>query len=66
LTKAIDNIYWKQLCATKLVATGDAGRVAAKWVTENGYHRVLIYGDFREEVKEFATLMDIKVIEEDQ
>jgi len=45
---------------------GDAGRVAAKWVTENGYHRVLIYSDFREEVKESATLMNIKVIEEDQ
>jgi len=33
---------------------------------ENGYHRVLIYGDFREEVKEFAVLMGIRVVEEDQ
>jgi len=66
VVKTIDNIYWKQLCATKLVAVGDAKRVAAKWVSENGYHRVLIYGDFREEVKEFAILLGIKVVEEDQ
>jgi L-fucose isomerase-like protein len=66
VAKAIDNIYWKQLCATKLVATGDARSIAAKWVTENGYHRVLIYGDFREEVKEFAILMGIKIVEENQ
>jgi len=26
----------------------------------------LIYGDFREEVKEFAVLMGIRVVEEDQ
>jgi hypothetical protein len=66
VAKAIDNIYWKQLCATKLVATGDARSIAAKWATENGYHRVLIYSDFRGEVKEFAVLMGIRVVEEDQ
>ncbi|WP_291765930.1 fucose isomerase [Caldivirga sp. UBA161] len=63
--KAVDNIYWKQLCATKLVASGDAGKVAERWVVDNGYHRVLIYGDFRREVKEFAKLLGVKVIEED-
>ncbi len=63
--KAVDNIYWKQLCATKLVASGDAGKVAEKWVVDNGYHRVLIYGDFRREVKEFAKLLGVKVIDED-
>ncbi|ABW01077.1 hypothetical protein [Caldivirga maquilingensis] len=65
VAKAVDNIYWKQLCATKLVASGDASKVAEKWVVDNGYHRVLIYGDFRSEVKEFAKLLGVKVIEED-
>ena len=65
VAKAIDNIYWKQLCATKLVAVGNAKRVAERWVYSNGYHRVLIYGDFREEVKEFARLLGVKVVEED-
>ncbi|MGC9136033.1 fucose isomerase [Caldivirga sp.] len=66
VAKAVDNIYWKQLCATKLVASGDASSVAERWVIDNGYHRVLIYGDFRMEVKEFAKLLGVKVIEEDK
>lgn len=65
VAKALDNIYWKQLCATKLVAAGNARAISRNWVTENGYHRVLIYGDFRSEIKEFAELAGVRVIEED-
>jgi len=63
--KATNNIYWKQLCATKLVAEGNAKKVASNWSAGSGYHRVLLYGDLRQEVKEFASLMGLKVVEED-
>ncbi|MGC8635770.1 MAG: fucose isomerase [Thermoprotei archaeon] len=64
--KAIDNVYWKQLCATKLVAEGKAKEVAWNWSAGSGYHRVLLYGDLRREIKEFAVLMGVKVLEEDR
>jgi len=64
--KAIANTTSAEVCATKLVTSGDAKRVARRWRVDSGYHRVILYGDLREPLKEFATLMGIKVIEEDK
>ncbi len=54
-------------CATKLIATvNNAKRIAEKFRWRLGWHRVVFYGDHAEEFKEIATLLGLKVVEEDQ
>ncbi|MGC8601736.1 MAG: fucose isomerase [Thermoprotei archaeon] len=64
--RATENIFWKQLCATKLVAEGNARKVASNWSAGSGYHRVLLYGDLREEIRDFSVLLGVKLLEEDR
>jgi len=54
------------VCASKVVAKTNTGALLNNWVWRAGWHRVLFYGDWREELKDLATLLRLKVVEEDK
>jgi len=63
LYKNLDDI----MCRTKLIAKVDAKKVQKHFSPdEYGIHRTATYGDLREKVKDFATLIGFDVIEEDK
>ncbi len=63
--KAINNEYHLRACATKLVAKTNVEALARNWVWRAGWHRVVFYGDWREDLKVMARLLGLRVIEED-
>jgi hypothetical protein len=61
--KAIDNIDEDRACRTKLAAeVRDARRLMADW--RYGWHRVTVYGDYRNQVEAASGLLGFKVVEE--
>ncbi|ADY02364.1 L-fucose isomerase and related protein-like protein [Vulcanisaeta moutnovskia 768-28] len=65
VSKAVNNEYAPQACATKLIGSGNVTNVVRNWRWRSGWHRVVIYGDFRRELEEFARLLELKVLHED-
>ncbi|MGC9153156.1 MAG: fucose isomerase [Vulcanisaeta sp.] len=65
VSKAVNNEYAPQACATKLIGSGNASTVVRNWRWRGGWHRVIIYGDFRRELHEFAILLNLDAIDED-
>ncbi len=65
VSRSIGNEYSPQACATKLIGSGNATNVAHNWHWRGGWHRVVIYGDYRKELEEFAKLLGLKVLHED-
>lgn len=61
--KTVANIDDPKGCRTKLAAEVDARKILRNWT--HTWHRVTFYGDWREDVKNFARLKGLKVIEED-
>ncbi|MBC7326843.1 hypothetical protein H5T87_01840 [bacterium] len=61
--KTVANIDDPKGCRTKLAAEVDAKKMLRNWT--HTWHRVTFYGDWREDVKNFAKLKGLKVIEED-
>jgi L-fucose isomerase-like protein len=63
--KAIENVDDDRACRTKLAAEvkGDIEKLMAEW-DHWGWHRVTVYGDVREPVKELAKALKLKVVEE--
>ena len=53
-------------CSVKLVGKTDARALAENWLRRSGWHRVIFYGDWREEFRELATLLKLRVLEEDR
>ena len=64
--KAIRTELSPYACATKLIASANTKEIAKKFRWRLGWHRVVFYGDHVEEFKELATLMGLRVIEEDK
>ncbi len=62
--KTLRNEYSVAACATKLVASANTDALARNWRTL--WHRVVVYGDLAEDFKDLATLLGLKVIEEDK
>lgn len=54
-------------CRTKLVCkVKDSKRIMQNWHNELfSWHRVTVYGDYREEFKEVANYLGLKIYEED-
>ncbi|MGC8601807.1 MAG: hypothetical protein ACP5GO_04965 [Thermoprotei archaeon] len=50
-------------CGTKVIGKTDVSSLAKKWA--NGWHRVVLLGDHRQAISEFAKLMGFEVINED-
>ncbi|ADN50733.1 fucose isomerase [Vulcanisaeta distributa] len=65
VSKSVSNEYSPQACATKLIGSGNASNVVRNWKWRGGWHRVVIYGDFRKELEEFARLLGLRVLHED-
>lgn len=63
--KAINNEYHLKACATKLVAKTNVEALARNWVWRAGWHRVVFYGDWREDLKVMARLLGLRILEED-
>jgi hypothetical protein len=64
--RTIKNERSPQSCATKLVGTTNTKALAKNWRWRSGWHRVVFYGDWREDLKDFATLLGLQVLEEDR
>ena len=61
--KAVDNIDEDRACRTKLAAeVKDARKLMAGW--KYGWHRVTVYGDYRNQVETVSGLLGFKVVEE--
>ena len=61
--KAVDNIDEDRACRTKLAAdVKDARRLMTDW--KYGWHRVTVYGDYRNQVETVSGLLGFKVVEE--
>ena len=69
--KAVCNVDAEEGCRTKLAVEADAKRIFSNWNKMRGWiapahwHRVIVYGDWREQLKDLATLLKIEVFEED-
>lgn len=62
--KTIGNEYSLHACATKLVAKTNTRNLARNWL--GGWHRVVFYGDFTDDLRDLATLIGYSVLEEDK
>ena len=61
--KAVDNIDEDRACRTKLAAeVKDARRLMSDW--NYGWHRVTVYGDYRNQVETMSNLLGFKTVEE--
>lgn len=63
--KAMENIVNDRACRTKLACevVGDMEKLFTYW-DQYGWHRVTFYGDLREPVRELATGLKLKFVEE--
>jgi len=70
--KAVAHIDREEGCRTKLAVETDAKRIFSNWNRRGGWilpahwHRVVVYGDWREHLKDLATLMRMEIFEEDK
>jgi len=63
--KSLGTIDSERGCRTKMVAEvhGDIGKMFTGW-NRFGWHRVTVYGDFKEQLVEFAKALGLKIIVE--
>jgi len=70
-SKAICHIDSEEGCRTKLAAKADVEKIFSNWNRLGGWilpahwHRVVVYGSWREELKALAVLLRLEVFEED-
>ncbi|RLE57432.1 MAG: fucose isomerase [Thermoprotei archaeon] len=58
--------YSPHACSVKLIAKTNTRAIVRNWRWRSGWHRVIVFGDYREEISELATLLGLKVLEEDK
>lgn len=63
--KAIGTLDSEHGCRTKLLAevSGDIEKLFYQW-DQFGWHRITVYGDVKEPLKEFGQALDLQIIEE--
>lgn len=64
--EVISNEYSLHACSTKLIGRVNTKALAENWRWRSGWHRVVVYGDWKEKLKDLASLLNLKVIEEDR
>jgi len=64
-TRILRNELGPEECSTKVVGAVNVDNILERWDPEAGWHRVLFYGDHREDLKNFAKLLGLKIVEED-
>ncbi|RLG72441.1 MAG: fucose isomerase [Thermoprotei archaeon] len=62
----VDVEFSNYACSVKLIGKTNVRSIIENWIRRTGWHRVLFYGDWREEFKELATLLKLDVLEEDR
>jgi hypothetical protein len=63
--KAIRNEYSPYACSVKLVGKTNTKAIVKNWRWMAGWHRVMFYGNWREQLEDLATLLGLRVVEED-
>lgn len=53
-------------CSTKIIGRANVTKIVNNYSWRAGWHRVLFYGDWRNQLKEIAVLLGLKIIEEDK
>ena len=66
IAKIIGNEYNQEECSTKAVGRADVKTLLKRWEWDAGWHRVLFYGDHREDLKIIARLLGLTILEEDR
>ena len=63
--KAVDNVVIDRACRTKLAGevVGDIEKLFTHW-DQYGWHRVTFYGDLKEPMRELASALTFKLVEE--
>jgi len=66
--RTVANVEEDKACRTKLAAEVNAEKILENWNKEAnwGWHRVTFYGDWRKQAVNVATLLGIRVFEEDK
>lgn len=70
--KTIAKVDAEEGCRTKLVTEANVEKImenwnkGVEWVYPANWHRVTVYGDWKKQLTDLATLMGIKVINEDE
>ena len=64
--KIVDLESSNYACSVKLVGKASIRSIIRNWPWKSGWHRVLFFGDLRNEFKELATLLNLKILEEDR
>ncbi|MEM3565120.1 MAG: hypothetical protein QXR19_17970 [Candidatus Jordarchaeaceae archaeon] len=70
--KALENLDAEEACRTKLAAETNAEKLVknwnkgVEWVYPANWHRVVVYGDWKKDLLNLATLMKLKVLVEDE
>jgi len=64
--EALSNEFSEHACATKLIGKTNTKALIKNWERRSGWHRVVVYGDWREPLRELASLLRLKFIEEDK
>jgi len=63
--KVVDIEHSHYACSNKIVGKTNVSSIVKKWPWRTGWHRVVVYGNYRKEFKELARLLKLRVIEED-
>ena len=63
--KAVGNLDADRGCRTQLLGEvrGDVGKLFAQW-DQFGWHRVTVYGDLKEPVRQLADALKLRFVEE--
>ena len=64
--KVVNIEYSNYACSNKIVGKINVSSIVRKWPWRTGWHRIVIYGNHRNEFMELARLLKLKVIEEDR
>lgn len=64
--KTISNEFSEHACSVKLVGRTNTRLLAKNWRWRSGWHRVVFYGNWKEDLKDLATLLKLRVVEEDK
>jgi hypothetical protein len=64
--KILRNELGPEECSVKVVGATNVSNILERWNPEAGWHRVLFYGDHKEDLKNFAKLLGLRIVEEDR
>jgi len=65
--ETVANLNDEKACRTKLAAKVDTEKLIKNYrISEFGWHQITCYGDYRKDIKNFAKLCGLKIVEQDK